>query len=305
LRHPSEYYIRYLLATYWGNQDAPLELDGLNETLGELGLLSISQGQFDRLRSTFQPPADYDFGDSVHPPTVQFMKENKIHTLWQPNECMDRILTELLGEHGDKSYQHDLHILLMGGVPHEVIAKKINKKYRLYASITNKMVEVYEHYFWRRRNLTRVEWAVLVQGHPFFDDYMAPLVAGEQQALFRAGMNPKYDCKQSLRDAHRQISFRVQHLAFHADCDGTTKNLTRLTRELRALYAILYGEGGGYEEELKEIRHWITVHMDPKIQAITDLVGPNGSYSGDGSDTKETKEPGTESEEGDGGNANA
>jgi len=302
LRHPSEYYIRYLLASSWGDPEKTPTLDTINTTLRNLGLMSIRDESWETLLETFQAPPDFLFNNARHAPTIQFMKQERIYTIWRPDAPMKRVLTDIFGEHGDKSYQHDLHILLMGDVPYSVIADKLSRKYRLSESLTESMIIYYEHYFWRRRNLTRVEWDLFLGNHLAYDDYMAPLLCGEQQALFRAGLNPKYDYKQSLRDSHRQISFRIQHLAYKADGYGNVKTLTALCRELRSLYDILYGEGGGYEEQLKEVRHWIMAHKDEAIPAISDLVGPSGSYSGDGTDEGEFRE---ESEEGDAGNGDA
>jgi hypothetical protein len=291
VRHPSEYYVRYLLATSWGDQDQPLTLELLNEALTDCGLLEMIDRQWSRLLSIFQAPEDFLFNNFHHPPTLEFMKRGKIYTLWVSSSAMNRVLTEIVGEHGDHSYQHDLHILLMGDVPPAIIAEKISKKYRLQTSLTEEMIILYEHYFWRRKNLTRVEWAEFLKDSPNFDDYMAPLLCGEQQALFRAGMNPKYDYKQSLRDSHRQVSFRIQYLGYKQDDKHTNADFTKLSNEQRALYNVLYGDGGGYEEKLKEVRHWIMEHRDPAIKAISDLIGPDGSYSGDGKDSAPTQKP--------------
>lgn len=303
MRHPSEYYVRYLLAASWGDRDKPSSIESANETLTSLGLMAITESQWNRLLGVFQAPPDFLFNNARHGPTVAFMRQERIYTIWQPNEDMRRVLSEIFGDHGDRSYQHDIHILLMGDVPHKVIADKISQKYRLPTSLTEGMITVYEHYFWRRKSLTKVEWVDFLQLFPARDDYLSPLFSGEQQALFRAGLNPKYDYKQSLRDAHRQISFRIQTLAYKSDDYGNVKTLTTLCRELRSLYQILYGEGGGYEEQLKEIRHWIMEHRDEAIPAIMDLVGPDGSYSGDGSEPEKTKNK--EREASDDGNADA
>jgi len=289
VKHPADYYVRYLLAASWGDPENPLTLEAVNQTLGEMGLLSVKDTQWDYLLGTFQAPDDYLFNNHRHQPTIDFMKREKIFQIWSSDPDIQRILTEVLGDQGDRSYQHDLHILIMGNLPWEVIAEKISKKYYLTRSLTARMVEIYEHYFWRRKNLSKPEWQDFLAGHPLLDDYIAPLMAGEQQALFRAGMNPKYDHKQGLRDAYRQAAYRVQYMAFKPDDKKTADTYGKYVREMRALHGIL-GQGGEFEEQLKEARHWHMNHSETEITALADAVGPEGSYSGDGKSEKAADE---------------
>lgn len=304
MKHPSDYYIRYLLAASWNEPDQPLTLEAVNQTLEDMGLLPMKDRQWDYLLATFQAPPDFLFNNTNHAPTVAFMKRERIYTIWVSDQDMSRILVEIMGGHGNRIYQHDLHILLMGNIPFSVIAEKLNRKYFIAQSLTERMIDLYQHYFWRRENLTKVQWAKFLDGDPNYDDYVAPLMCGEQQALFRAGMNPKYDYKQSLRDAHRQGSFRLQYLAYKPDDKRTADIYGKLTREIRALHVLL-NEGGGFDEQLKEARHWAMEHSPEKIPALTDVVGENGSYSGDGTDEKAAGAAQQEKGDQDGGNEDA
>jgi len=289
VRHPSEYYLRYLLAASWGNPEQPLTLEAANQTLGDMGLKLIDDQQWDYLLQTFEAPDGFLFNNPRHQPTVDFMKAEKIYTIWVPNQSMSRVLTEIVGDRSNRLYQHDMHILLMGHVPADVIAAKLNKKYMLTKSLTEEMITLYQHYFWKKDCLSKPEWKLFLQGDPNYDDYIAPLFCGEQQALFRAGMNPRYDYKQSIRDMHRQGAFRLQYLAFQPDDMKTIAIFDKLSHRVLTSYAILFGEGGGFDEELQKVRHFIMEHRDAAIPALYDLVGPDGSYSGDGKDTKDKK----------------
>jgi len=282
MRHPSDYYVRFLLAASWGNPDEPLTLEAVNQSLEDLCLQYMTVKQWDYLLSAFMAPADFLFNNPRHAPTAAFMKQEKIATIWSPDEHMKRVLTEMVGDHCNRSYQHDLHILLMGDLPPDFIAPALSKKYRLSKSLTDRMVELYSHYFWRKENLTKTQWPQFLAGDPNYDSYISALQAGEQQALFRAGLNPKYEYKAAMRDSYRQFAFRVQYLGYQQDDKKTYVALSMLNRELRAMYGVLYGEGGGYEEQLKEVRHWILTHRDVAIPALSDLTGPDGLHSGDG-----------------------
>lgn len=303
MKHPSDYYVRYLLACSWGDEENPLSLDDVNLTLLSYGLPGMDENQFEYLRSTFLAPEDFHFNMRRHPATIEFMKREKIYTIWNPNQHMKRVLEEMLE---DRRYQHAVHILLMGDLPSDVIAEKISKKFRLAESLTPDMIDLYRHYFWKVGNLTPLEWERFLQinSPEHVDEYLASLLCGEQQALFRAGFAPKYDYKSALRDTHRQISFRIQAFGFRQDDKATIDLLIKMSREQRSLYDILFGEGGGFEEQVKEIRRFMMEHNVTNIKGLEDLVGKKGSYSGDGGKKAKSEEPEQEGDD-NAGNADA
>lgn len=283
MRHPSEYYVKYLLAASWGDEENILDATVVSETLKDLNLPPIDEEEFDRLRGIFDPPENYRFNSTSHQETVEFMKREKIFSYWNSNGDMRRVMLEMVGS-DNRLLQHRIHILLMGFVPSGVIAEKVSRYYHLKDSITASMVEHYRHYFWRVQNLTEREWMEFLVGDPHFDQYIAALKCGDQQALFRAGFNPKYDYKLGLRDTHRQVTYRIQYLAHQQDDKRTVDLLIKLSREQRALYDILYGEGGGFEEQVREIRHFMMEHKIPDVKTLEGLLGPKGTYSGDGTE---------------------
>lgn len=283
MRHPAEYYIRYLLAADWGDDESEIDLDSVNFTLQDYGLPVATEEMFERLRSIFVAPENFHFNSPSHEETIVFMREEKIHTIWDPDEDMKRVLSEMLGD-TNRILQQTVHILMMGDVPSIIVAQHVSKKYRLTESITEDMVDLYRHYFWRVRNLNEREWEALLADDPHFDKYISSLYCGAQQAMFRAGFNPRYDVKQALRDTHRQVTFRIQYMGFKSDSKRNIDLLIKMSREQRSLYAILYGEGGGFAEQMREVRRFLLEHKIPDVKALDELIGEDGSYSGDGTD---------------------
>jgi hypothetical protein len=219
--------------------------------------------------------------DPTEENTAEFMREEKLTTIWRPTEDMERAFAEVVG---NRRISYTIHLLLMGDVPHRVIAEKVSKKFRLREALTPGMIDCYAHYFWKPSNMNEAEWAEFLKHSPHQDQLMASLLCGEQQALFRAGFNPKYDYKQASRDTHRQISFRIQYMGHLADDQVTVSQLLKLSREQRSLYDLLYGEGGSLEEQIKEIRRFMMEHKSPNVPSLEELVGEEGSHSEDGED---------------------
>ena len=281
MKHPAEYYIRYLLAASWSNDEQDVDVNSTNHTLLGYELPEVSEDAFNRIRVSFQPPDTFRFRSKKEASTIEFMKEEKIYSLWHPDKDVKRVLQDMLDHH---QLMHITQVLLMGDVPAEIIAEKVSKRFRVDPSITSRMIDIYRHYYWRVSSLGYKGWEKLLRTDPHQDRYMASLYGGPQQALYRVGFNPKYDYKAAMRDTHRQISFRIKHLASKPDDKNIIDLLVKLSREERALFDKLYGEGGGLEEQIRELRRFMMETRNPDVKTLKELVDKlkGGSHSGDG-----------------------
>ena len=282
--HPSAAYIRFILARQWGEEAAASSLS-VTEELLSMGLLPIVDKAFDRIRAHFNPPEGFKFMNRKQPASVRFMKLQGLHAMWVADEDVKRAVNELVGQ---KLVTDKIHILLMGDLPSEVIAEKITKKFRINPDITPKMIEAYRHFFWNRLAWGMDEWTEALHTRTSSDALLSSLQCGPQQALFRAGFSPKYDPKQALRDLHRQMAFRIQYLGFAGDTKNTVQLLCQLSREERALYERLYGEGSGLLEQAKEVRRFLMEHRTPNVKDLDKLIEEQGgSRSNDGGEVRQ------------------
>jgi hypothetical protein len=292
--HPTAHYIRFSLASAWDDAEHPVTATALNEELKGYGLMQVDQPTFDRIRLAFNPPENFRFSQKSHAETVKFMKGEKLFSMWQPDDQLKRMLNELLGQ---KMVVEKIHILLMGDIPYDVIAEKINKKFRINPGLTQEMIDYYRHYFWNVRAWDTREWEEHVGGMFHGDWLTASLLCGPQQALFRAGFTPKYDPKQALRDTHRQLSYRIQVLGFMSDTKNIIDLLCKLSREERALYDRLYGEGSGLLEQAKEVRRFMIEHRLPGVVPVEKFITEHGGTYGSDAEPGEAEEPGEDKED--------
>ena len=256
--HPSEYFLRFTLAQGWGDDDADSTHAALNETLKAFGLVQLLEEQYNRLMATFNPPEGFRFHSSKNSVTKKFMGDEKISALWKAGKVERRVINELIDGHS--MIKQDLHLLLMGGLPRDVIADKLNTKYRLSPEITQGMVDMYYHYFWNVGNVTSDEWEKLLAGNRQRDAFMAALYCGEQQSLYRAGFSPRVDGNRAMKEAFRQAYFRLEALRFEPDTKSTIDSYSKLTARMMGLHEVLYAQGSGLQDQLKQfvirkIRH--------------------------------------------------
>ena len=278
--HPSEYFVRFSLAQVWGSDENETSMVSLNKSLKAFGLLELTEDQYDYIKSTFQPPEGFRFNNKKHKESRDFMVSEKIHAFWTPKDEDLRVLDEIVD--GNQLIKHDLHILLLGSIPYEVIAQKLNDKYRLAPGVTVRMIDTYSHFFWNVRNCGHVEWEMLLNGKPYKDAFMAALYCGEQQALYRAGFSPRVDGIRAMKEAYRQAFFRMESLRFQPDSNNTISAYSKLTARMLGVHDILYSQGSGLQDQLKQFRQLMMKHNDPAIKAIDEVIEKVGSYSEDG-----------------------
>ena len=91
MRHPSDYYVRYLLAASWNNQEEPLTMESVNQALSDMGLLEMKVSQWDYLLSSFNPPQDFLFNNHTEIKSWSTvwdinLETNKDHAVGFPTE---------------------------------------------------------------------------------------------------------------------------------------------------------------------------------------------------------------------------
>jgi hypothetical protein len=132
------------------------------------------------------------------------------------------------------------------------------------------------------------EWERLLRGHPMEEPMLAALMGGPQVARYWAGLpighkNKKYPLEDALMAAHQ----RLLALRYKPTTKGVVDMQVKLSQIIERLHQRLYGDSAdaAADQIVAFAQHIKLVTRDTGIKSIHDLVGPEGSYSGDGSDT--------------------
>jgi hypothetical protein len=278
MSHPSTYYIKYLVAKGWPNGENPVTI---NQSLEDLGLLKISDEEFDRIAASLSPPKGFVPQNPSHQPTMKFMRAEKIFSIWQPSKDDKDVLDLFLVPQVKETIQ----ILLMGRLPAEEIAIRVDKKYSRETSV--KLIEAFSHYFWNVKLASLQEWNELLYRHSLRDHYLAALWGSRNQALFRAGFSPQIDGKKALREAHRNIAMRLEASRMLPDTKDTTAILGRLSKELVMVHMALFGEGAGLEESMRDLKKFKMERNEENNVVSIHSLAPKGNFSGSGVTRKE------------------
>jgi hypothetical protein len=277
--HPSEFYVRFLLAKGWSNGTETFKT--VSVTLKNYGLLEISQEAFESIHDQFSPPPSFFFQNRKHPSTANFMREQKIYTMWAP-KAEERAAVELIRL---PLVREAIQILLMGHVSPEDIATRVGGKFN--QEMTARAVQTYAHYFWNVDLCGFQEWAYHLHGNPMRDSYLSSLVGSPNQALYRAGFSPQINGKQALRETHRSLAMRIEATRRFPDTRDTALMLAALTKSFLDVHTALHGEGAGMEEMMKEFLKFKMERQKLVGGATTNVVSirklaAGGNFSGSG-----------------------
>lgn len=278
--HPATSYIKFAVLKNWPEES----VDTVNMMLTDCGFPEISTSEFDLLMQTLDPPANFSPNSKSHQPTIRYLKEQKVYTMWTKKpEAIDALaLVEL------PQVRETVQLLLMGRFGTKEISTRIKAKYR--KTIPAKSIAAYRHYFWNPELVGMKELRSFMWTDPMRDAYVASMWGSKNQALFRAGFSPSIDGKRALKEAHRSLAMRIEATRIMPDTKDTARMLATLSKELVGVHNALYGEGAGVEDMMKELQRFVMERNAGNVVSIHDLA-PKGNFS-HGGGKKENEETG-------------
>lgn len=271
-RHPSEFYVKHILAKAWKVEDESLAT--VNEVLDQYALPLFEEPVFERIVRAFQPPPNFRYSDPKHKDTRSFMREEKIFSFWQPEEDELRAI-ELVQV---PQIAELLQIMLLGRVQPALIVDLINREYQPSPPLTEQQVLSFHHYFWNTQLVGRVYWHELLFRWPHKTALLGALACGPRQALYLAGFRPVIDKKLALQDAYRQVVCERELCRAMPFGEERAKMLGGLVKTEIALYTQIT-EGGGLEDEAESFRQFEIETEERPAPDIHELA-KGGSFSG-------------------------
>jgi hypothetical protein len=294
MSHPAWYYIKYLAIMGRYTDPKSDTLGAVNETLSALKIPEVNSGVFDRIKAGIKFPAKLMLSNKEHAATVKFMKNERVHDVWNPANG-DKEVFEFLQLSKPREVAQTL---LMGRLPFEDIAEKITTRFRLVKQVDPRTIQLLCHYFWNVDKLSTKEWNDVLWGDPLSHIYIGAMSSPEQ-ALFRAGFNPQVDGKEALKVALTHLFFRIEATRSLPDCKDTSDMLSKMIKELKSLEDALSSGGQEISDIIKELRAFKIANKELPPTSINDIISAGGgSFSGqlDGGKTNATinAEPGPE-----------
>lgn len=293
MAHPSRRYIKYLLAAEWpiprvdksdpkkvyeaNKQKRDDILNSIDSALQAVSLPPMTDAQVLDVLRHFRAPDNFMFNRRDHKDSVDFMAAEGLTGMWDPGDDEKAILDIGLNAQMSQTIQ----FLIMGRVGPDDIADKINLKHKPSKLVTPRMVQLYHHYFWDFEAASDQEWHKMFWQSNLATAYLAILHGGREQALWRAGFDPKINDKKSMDNVYRALYLRFEGTRYMPDTRETADIMTKYSKELASIYNVLHSDGAGLEEVMRLFKGFMMETSNQEMPAISDLA-QDGTYSGDG-----------------------
>jgi hypothetical protein len=148
---PALYYIKYLVC----HPDSYTTAD-IQERLENERIDYLSDVYIDKVRATTKPPSPFYPTDKRHRKSFNFINDERINRLFQPDDDM-RIAKHILEVPRAKEF---VEVMLLVHVPQPAIAEYLVKHRNIRC--TPAALQLYQHYFWNLELLDSSEMRVLL-----------------------------------------------------------------------------------------------------------------------------------------------
>lgn len=277
MRHPSEFYIKFLIVRHpdW-NDDAILK------HLQDWGILPPPSFDIDKylpfLRADMpKVPDEFDPLDLMHRPSINYLRDLGIL------ECFRS--TPEMQEAWDILAKPDRRLLIEQLILSRVEPRKalhqINKRTGWYISELG--LKTFKHYFWNVDLLTFDDWGRFLYGRAaLYERHMALLQGDERVAYFHLRLEQQVESKDMIRES--------QNIAYHTLLEtklkpGTgpdkVKAITVLAKAVVECHVALSTSDMALKDVLQQFERFRVEHPHPSPPDIHRLA-PDGNYSGGG-----------------------
>lgn len=283
-RHPSEYFIKYLLTL---PQPDAADDNWIRTKVQQVGYPPPSQPYIASLRQAimFDFPVDYAPTDRYNRESAKYLRKHGVWTLHNPNEDI-RQMTQILI---DLQVRKTVEQLLLGHLDPKEIASRVNSRYRKF--YTGDIIADYGHYFWNCSLMKSTDWV------SFFEMYdraeqqksMSIVHGGGGMALHTAGFRQDIESKDMLREMMEAIHFDFRDWKNTPRSAERTRAFATLTKAATAIDERMAESSTAVRDHLAVFKSWQMTHSHNNVTGIEDLA-PHGNFSESGAELKELPE---------------
>lgn len=283
-RHPSEYFIKYLLTL---SQQESQSDNWVRSAVQSIGYPPPELQYIAALRQTvlMDFPVDYDPKNRYNRETTKFLRNHGIWTLHNPSE-ETKESTRILN---DPQIRKVVEQLLLGRLDYKEIASRVNSRFRRF--YTADTISDYGHYFWNCTLMKTNDWIT------FFEMYDRPeqsrnlsiIQGGSGMALHVAGFKQEIESKEILKDMLEAINFDFKDWKNAPRSTERTRAFSMLAKAVKDIDERMSESSTAVRDHLTVFKNWQMTHNQKTVKGIED-VAPHGNFSDSGAELKELPE---------------
>lgn len=261
MRHPSFYFIKYLLLD---NQT------DINKILMTHNLPIIKEENIKQL--TFMPPNNFNPHDLNNKSSINYIKKEKVYNLFHK----DRITEETIDLLDNLDIREVVEQLLLSKLDPIEIAKKINSKWKIL--YTAEAIDRYRHYFWNTKLMKTNDWLELFKDPKDKNKIKNILKHGPTYTLQILGFIQKTEAKEILRDLLSICARITKEIASEPCSVDTIKSISLLEQTVNRIDDKLSSTFETNKDIMTRYQSYAIENSNKKIPAIEDTA-KLGNYS--------------------------
>ena len=284
-RHPSEYFIRYLLTL-----TKPQAQDNawIQYSVQSMGFPAPEEEYLDDLRKELYKdlPIDYDPENRYNRESVKFLRKHGIWSMHNQDEEVKQALKIIPNYRARRIIEQ----LLLGRIEDREVTKKANS--RLGEFYTTGAIKAYRHYFWNTKLLKTQDWLVFFEAYETSEasSSIAVLQGGPAMALHLTGFRQNLECKEMLKDMMEGLYFDFREWQAQPRSVNKTKAMTNIAKAAVGIDVRMSEADSALRDSLKAFEAFRMQHAQKGVKSI-DEIAPSGNFTESGAEIKELPMP--------------
>ena len=284
-KHPSEYFIKYLLTL---TRPEAQEDEWIQHSVQSMGFPQPEVDYLQDLRKVLYKdlPVDYDPQDRYNRASVRYLRTAGVWSMHNHDESVRSALKILPNYRARRIIEQ----LLLGRIEDIEVAKKANS--RLGEFFTVGSIRTYSHYFWNTEILKTGDWLA------FFEEYeatessssIAVLQGGPATALHITGFQQNLECKEMLKDMMEGMYFDFKDWQKQPRSINRTRAMTSIAKAATQVDVRMSEADSALRDSLKAFEAFRMEHAQKGVKSIDD-VAPAGNFTESGAELKELPAP--------------
>lgn len=275
MRHPAEYYVRYLIIRSPHMTDAQIL-----KSIQDLGFLSPDETFFGFLRQSLAatpPPVGFDPANRMDRPSMQYLRDQKVYEFFYPTSAVQEAWDNL----PNIDRRQVVEQIIMGRLDFRVAARKVNEKYNWH--LTEEGLSIHRHYFWNINLLTFDEWGrYLYDRSQMYDQYMHVLRAPKELSYYFLRLDQLIESTDMVREAQQIAHFTLQEVKLVPGVRADkVKAISVLTKAITDCHTAMSTSDMAIAQVLKDFEKFRMHHPEQPAPDIKTLA-PAGNFSNSG-----------------------
>ena len=280
MKHPAEYFIKYLIIRHPDWEDAQIM-----KHVQDWGFLSPDDKYLPFLRQALPPvPQDFDPIDITHRPSQAYLRQLGILELFRNPPSMQEAWDIL----ARPEQRFVVEQVILSGLDLKVTAQRVNKRHGWFLS--EEGLRTFRHFFWNTKLLTFDEWGRFLFGRSAMYERQMALLQGDQRvALHHLRIDQGIESKIMIQRAQEIAYFTMEEVDLKpGTAPDKVKAISVLAKAVVECHEALSTSDMALKDVLKQFERFRMEHPHPSPQDIRALA-PLGNFSGGGQMEKEKK----------------